>query len=141
MKHAGIVTLVLLGQSSSVALKTILRKRLSDRSESLFPHFICELLKVCIELFCKPIEFVKHYLVKLLLFFILVLLSQENPSMYRSIRGGFGKLVNKHGVGALFTRWFPTLLGYIAQGSVKFVFYEYSSYLIQVYWDTNTREN
>ena len=62
MKHVGIITLVLLGHSSSVALKAILRKRLSDRSESLFPHFICELLKFCIELFCKPIELVKHYL-------------------------------------------------------------------------------
>ena len=61
--------------------------------------------------------------------------------MYRSIRGGFGKLVNKHGIGVLFTRWFPTLLGYSAQGVFKFGFYESSSYLIRVYWDTNTREN
>ena len=35
-------------------------KRLSDRSESLFPRFICELLKVCFEIFCKPIELFKE---------------------------------------------------------------------------------
>ena len=61
--------------------------------------------------------------------------------MYRSIRGGFGKLVNKHGIGALFTGRLPTLLGYNAQGAFKFGFYESSSYLIRVYWDTKTREN
>lgn len=50
---------------------------------------------------------------------------QANPSKYRSIKGGFTKLVSKHGVGALFTGWLPTLLGYSAQGALKFGFYEF----------------
>lgn len=50
---------------------------------------------------------------------------QANPSKYRSIRTGFVRLVNKHGVGALFTGWVPTLLGYSVQGALKFGFYEF----------------
>lgn len=50
---------------------------------------------------------------------------QANPSKYRSISSGFVKIVNKHGVGALFTGWLPTLLGYSVQGAFKFGFYEF----------------
>ncbi|KAH9290741.1 hypothetical protein KI387_034858, partial [Taxus chinensis] len=50
---------------------------------------------------------------------------QANPSTYKSISCGFGKLCDKHGVGALFRGWLPTLLGYSAQGAFKFGFYEF----------------
>lgn len=67
---------------------------------------------------------------------------QANPSKYRSIRGGFGKLVNKHGVGALFTGWLPTLLGYSAQGAFKFGFYEFFKLSYSgILGHTNTEEN
>lgn len=67
---------------------------------------------------------------------------QANPSKYRSIRAGFGKLVNKHGVGALFTGWLPTLLGYSAQGAFKFGFYEFFKLSYSgILGHTNAREN
>lgn len=59
-----------------------------------------------------------------------------------SIRGIFAKLVNKHGVGALFTGRFPTLLGYSARKvPLSLNSMNSSSYLIQVYWGTQTQEN
>lgn len=54
-----------------------------------------------------------------------ILYASANPSKYRSIRTRFVELVNKHGVGALFTGWLPTLLGYNVQGALKFGFYEF----------------
>ncbi|XP_057820619.2 mitochondrial phosphate carrier protein 3, mitochondrial isoform X2 [Cryptomeria japonica] len=50
---------------------------------------------------------------------------QANPSRYKSISSGFNKLLNKHGMGALFRGWVPTFLGYSSQGALKFGFYEF----------------
>eukprot|EP01018_Ginkgo_biloba_P022700 Gb_16858 [translate_table: standard] len=50
---------------------------------------------------------------------------QANPSKYKSITSGFGKLLNKHGMEALFRGWVPTFMGYSAQGGFKFGFYEF----------------
>eukprot|EP01018_Ginkgo_biloba_P022703 Gb_16849 [translate_table: standard] len=50
---------------------------------------------------------------------------QTNPSKYKSIGSGFGKLLKKHGMRALFRGWVPTFLGYSAQGAFKFGFYEF----------------
>eukprot|EP00897_Mesotaenium_endlicherianum_P008485 jgi/Mesen1/7665/ME000400S06851 len=50
---------------------------------------------------------------------------QIDPVKYKSIGSGFGTLYREQGVPGFFKGWFPTLLGYSAQGACKFGFYEY----------------
>lgn len=44
--------------------------------------------------------------------------------MYKSIGDGFGKIMAAEGVMGFTLGWFPTLVGYGAQGFCKFGFYE-----------------
>lgn len=50
---------------------------------------------------------------------------QIDPLKYKSIGSGFGTLYKEQGVRGFFRGWFPTLLGYSAQGACKFGFYEF----------------
>lgn len=50
---------------------------------------------------------------------------QIDPVKYKTIGSGFGILYKEAGIGGFFKGWFPTLLGYGAQGACKFGFYEY----------------
>lgn len=50
---------------------------------------------------------------------------QIDPQKYRGIAGGFGTVLREQGLSGLVRGWFPTLLGYSAQGACKFGFYEY----------------
>ncbi|GLJ36597.1 hypothetical protein SUGI_0735720 [Cryptomeria japonica] len=50
---------------------------------------------------------------------------QANPSKFKSVSCVLGQLCEKHGVGALFRGWLPTLVGYSAQGAIKFGLYEF----------------
>jgi solute carrier family 25 phosphate transporter 3 len=49
---------------------------------------------------------------------------QTNPKVYSSLVGGFKTLVATEGSAGLVKGWFPTLIGYSAQGFCKFGFYE-----------------
>lgn len=50
---------------------------------------------------------------------------QANPKEYPGIFKGFSKISGEAGLAGLFRGWFPTLIGYSAQGACKFGFYEY----------------
>jgi len=49
---------------------------------------------------------------------------QANPEMYKSIPDGFKKIMAQEGLKGFTHGWFPTLVGYGAQGMCKFGFYE-----------------
>jgi len=49
---------------------------------------------------------------------------QANPEMYKSIADGFKKINAAEGLKGFTHGWFPTLVGYGAQGFCKFGFYE-----------------
>eukprot|EP00271_Cylindrocystis_brebissonii_P007180 TRINITY_DN2040_c0_g1_i1.p1 TRINITY_DN2040_c0_g1~~TRINITY_DN2040_c0_g1_i1.p1 ORF type:complete len:370 (+),score=48.11 TRINITY_DN2040_c0_g1_i1:208-1317(+) len=50
---------------------------------------------------------------------------QIDPVKYKTIGSGFGILYKEQGIPGFFKGWFPTLLGYSAQGACKFGFYEF----------------
>ena len=50
---------------------------------------------------------------------------QTDPSKYRSIPSAFGTIFREQGMPGLIRGWFPTMLGYAAQGACKFGFYEF----------------
>jgi solute carrier family 25 phosphate transporter 3 len=50
---------------------------------------------------------------------------QIDPKNFPGIGAGFGRIASTQGVAGLFRGWFPTLLGYSAQGAGKFGLYEY----------------
>nr|GFA78422.1 mitochondrial phosphate carrier protein 3, mitochondrial-like [Tanacetum cinerariifolium] len=50
---------------------------------------------------------------------------QIDPVKYKRISSGFGVLLKEQGVRSFFRGWVPTLLGYSAQGTCKFGFYEF----------------
>lgn len=50
---------------------------------------------------------------------------QVDPKKYGGISQGFGIVLREQGFSGLVRGWFPTLLGYSAQGALKFGLYEY----------------
>jgi hypothetical protein len=50
---------------------------------------------------------------------------QVDPKKYGGIGQGFGIVAREQGMAGLVRGWVPTLLGYSAQGSLKFGLYEY----------------
>jgi len=50
--------------------------------------------------------------------------AQANPGMYKSVGDGFKKIYAAEGPKGFTLGWFPTLVGYSAQGFGKFGFYE-----------------
>jgi hypothetical protein len=50
---------------------------------------------------------------------------QIDPAKYKNIGTGFGMVIKEQGTLGLFKGWFPTLVGYSAQGAFKFGLYEY----------------
>lgn len=50
---------------------------------------------------------------------------QIDPTKYKSMGSSFGLVVKEQGMAGLVRGWFPTLIGYSIQGSLKFGLYEY----------------
>ncbi|KAK7315775.1 hypothetical protein VNO77_34349 [Canavalia gladiata] len=50
---------------------------------------------------------------------------QIDPTKYKSTTSGFGVMFKEQGVRGFFRGWAPTLLGYSAQGALKYGLYEY----------------
>jgi len=50
---------------------------------------------------------------------------QVNPGKYKGLVSGLKTIVAEEGAAATFKGWFPTLIGYSAQGAFKFGMYEY----------------
>lgn len=50
---------------------------------------------------------------------------QIDPVKYKGIGNSFSIIMREQGTMSLFRGWFPTLLGYSAQGMFKFGLYEY----------------
>lgn len=49
---------------------------------------------------------------------------QVDPAKYKGLVSGFKTIVAEEGAAAVFKGWFPTLLGYSAQGALKYGLYE-----------------
>lgn len=50
---------------------------------------------------------------------------QVDPKKYGGIVSGFGTVAREQGFAGIVRGWFPTLVGYSAQGAFKFGLYEY----------------
>lgn len=50
---------------------------------------------------------------------------QIDPKNFPGIGAGFSRIASTQGLAGLFKGWFPTLIGYSAQGAGKFGLYEY----------------
>lgn len=50
---------------------------------------------------------------------------QVDPKKYGGIVSGFGTVAREQGFAGIIRGWFPTLVGYSAQGAFKFGLYEY----------------
>eukprot|EP00983_Pelagomonas_calceolata_P017359 544738-Pelagomonas_calceolata.AAC.2 len=50
---------------------------------------------------------------------------QVDPKKYGGIVNGFGTVAREQGMAGIIRGWFPTLVGYSAQGAFKFGLYEY----------------
>lgn len=50
---------------------------------------------------------------------------QVDPAKYGGIRQGFSVVLREQGFSGIIRGWFPTLVGYGAQGAFKFGLYEY----------------
>lgn len=50
---------------------------------------------------------------------------QVDPKKYGGIAQGFGIVYKEQGLAGIVRGWFPTLIGYGAQGAFKFGLYEY----------------
>lgn len=50
---------------------------------------------------------------------------QVDPKKYGGIVKGFGTVAREQGMSGIIRGWFPTLVGYSAQGAFKFGLYEY----------------